>query len=62
MPSDSVFADRVQSVLDIPLHRFLGMQLRDPADPSAGVWFAVEEPAQNRPRCCTVASSTRSST
>jgi uncharacterized protein (TIGR00369 family) len=48
VPSDTVLAARVQSVLDIPLHRFLGMQLRDPADPSAGVWFPVEEPAQNQ--------------
>jgi uncharacterized protein (TIGR00369 family) len=48
MPSDSVLAARVQAVLDVPLHRFLGVQLRDPADPSAGIWFPVEEPAQNQ--------------
>ncbi len=48
MPSDSVLAARVQAVLDIPLHRFLGMQLRDPAEPSAGVWFPVDSPAQNQ--------------
>ncbi|MDP9429710.1 MAG: PaaI family thioesterase [Actinomycetota bacterium] len=48
MPSDSVLAARVQAVLDIPLHRFLGMQLRDPAEPSAGVWFPVDGPAQNQ--------------
>ena len=48
MPSDSVLAARVQAVLDIPLHRFLGMQLRDPAEPSAGVWFPVDRPAQNQ--------------
>ncbi len=48
MPSDTVLAARVQAVLDIPLHRFLGMQLRDPADPSAGIWFPVAEPAQNQ--------------
>ncbi|SNR68330.1 PaaI family thioesterase [Blastococcus mobilis] len=48
MPSDSVFAARVQAVLDIPLHRFLGMCLRDAADPSAGVWFPVDAPAQNQ--------------
>ena len=48
MPSDSVLAARVQAVLDIPLHRFLGMQLRDAADPSAGIWFEVDEPAQNQ--------------
>lgn len=48
MPSDSVSAARVQAVLDIPLHRFLGMQLRDPAEPSAGIWFPVGPPAQNQ--------------
>ena len=48
MPADSVHAARVQSVLDIPLHRFLGMRLRDPADPSAGIWFPVDRPAQNQ--------------
>ena len=48
MPSDSVLAARVQAVLDIPLHRFLGMRLRDPAEPSAGVWFPVDGPAQNQ--------------
>lgn len=47
MPSESVTAARVQAVLDIPLHRFLGMHLRDPAAPSAGVWFSVDQPAQN---------------
>lgn len=47
-PSDSLLADRVQAVLDIPLHRFLGMQLRDPAEPAAGIWFPVAEPAQNQ--------------
>lgn len=48
MPSDSATDPRVQAVLDIPLHRFLGMELRDPADPSAGVWFPVAAPAQNQ--------------
>ncbi len=48
MPSPEVLTARVQAVLDIPLHRFLGMRLRDPADPAAGVWFPVEEPAQNQ--------------
>lgn len=41
-------AARVQSVLDIPLNRFLGMQLRDEADPSAGIWFPVGPSAQNQ--------------
>ena len=48
MPSASVLAARVQAVLDIPLHRFLGMELRDPAEPSAGIWFPVAPPAQNQ--------------
>ncbi len=48
MPSDIVLPARVQAVLDIPLHRFLGMQLRDAADPSAGIWFPVDQPAQNQ--------------
>lgn len=48
MPSDAVLAARVQAVLDIPLHRFLGMQLRDPAEPPAGIWFPVAGPAQNQ--------------
>jgi uncharacterized protein (TIGR00369 family) len=48
VPSPEVLTARVQAVLDIPLHRFLGMRLRDPADPAAGVWFPVEEPAQNQ--------------
>ena len=48
MPSDDVLAARVQAVLDIPLHRFLGMQLRDAAAPSAGIWFPVAGPAQNQ--------------
>jgi uncharacterized protein (TIGR00369 family) len=48
VPSDRAIAPRVQAVLDIPLHRFLGMDLRDAANPSAGVWFPVAEPAQNQ--------------
>jgi uncharacterized protein (TIGR00369 family) len=48
VPSDRVFAARVEAVLDIPLHRFLGMALRDPADPSAGIWFPVAPPARNQ--------------
>ena len=39
---------RIQGVLDIPLNRFLGMQLRDEADPSAGIWFPVGPSAQNQ--------------
>ncbi|MGY1785092.1 PaaI family thioesterase [Geodermatophilus sp. SYSU D00698] len=48
MSSPDVGAARVQAVLDIPLHRHLGMQLRDPADPTAGIWFPVGAPAQNQ--------------
>jgi uncharacterized protein (TIGR00369 family) len=48
VPSDSATAARVQAVLDIPLHRFLGMELRDVTDPSAGVWFPVAAPARNQ--------------
>ena len=48
MPSDSLLAARVRAVQDIPLHRFLGMELRDPEDPAAGIWFPVAGPAQNQ--------------
>jgi uncharacterized protein (TIGR00369 family) len=48
MPSETETAARVQGVLDIPLNRFLGMNLRDPADPAAGVWFPVGPSAQNQ--------------
>ncbi len=41
---------RVQAVLDIPLHRFVGMELLDPADPPAGIWFPVGPAAQNQVR------------
>ena len=46
----TVPAARVQAVLDIPLHRFVGVQLLDPADPPAGIWFPVGPPAQNQVR------------
>ena len=39
---------RVQAVLDIPLHRFLGVELRDPDQPSAGIAFPVDTAAQNQ--------------
>jgi uncharacterized protein (TIGR00369 family) len=48
VPSETETAARVQGVLDIPLNRFLGMELRNPADPAAGVWFPVAGPAQNQ--------------
>ncbi|MCW2677969.1 MAG: uncharacterized protein JWR70_3009 [Modestobacter sp.] len=53
MPSEvthPVDPARVQGVLDIPLHRFLGVELLDPADPTAGIWFPVGVPAQNQVR------------
>jgi len=43
-----VQAARVQAVLDIPLHRFVGLELLDPTDPAAGIWFPVGLPAQNQ--------------
>lgn len=39
--------DRVGTVLDIPLHRFLGLRLVDDADPAAGVHVEVSEPTLN---------------
>ena len=39
---------RVQDVLDIPLHRFLSVRLLDEQDPSAGIAFPVDTPAQNQ--------------
>lgn len=50
MPSDlppRFDAARVEGVLAIPLHRFLGVALLDDQDPSAGICFPVEPPAQN---------------
>ncbi|MGY1804869.1 PaaI family thioesterase [Blastococcus sp. SYSU D00922] len=47
MPSDSMFDARVSAVLGIPLHRFLGLELQDPDDPPAGIWFPVAEPTLN---------------
>ena len=38
---------RVRGVLDIPLHRFLDVALRDPADPAAGIVFPAGEAALN---------------
>ncbi len=37
---------RVTAVLDLPLHRYLGVSLIDPADPAAGATFHVAEPTQ----------------
>jgi uncharacterized protein (TIGR00369 family) len=41
---------RVRAVLDIPLHRFVGVELLEPADPPAGLWFPVGLSAQNQVR------------
>jgi len=40
-------AARVQSVLEIPLHRFLGIALADAGRPAAGIVLPVEGPALN---------------
>jgi uncharacterized protein (TIGR00369 family) len=47
VPSQNAFDARVAAVLGIPLHRFLGMQLRDDGDPAAGVWFPVSASTLN---------------
>jgi len=50
MPDEPQSDARVQAVLDIPLHRFLGVRLRDVHDPTAGIRFPVGEAAQNPAR------------
>ena len=45
-PAD-VLARRVQGVLDIPFHRWLGIRLADPANPPAGIVLPVAGPALN---------------
>lgn len=45
--SPDVLAARVEGVLSIALHRFLGVHLLDPDEPSAGVAFTVDEPSLN---------------
>ena len=47
MPDPDELAVRVRGVLSVPLHRFLGVELADPDDPSAGIVFSVDEPARN---------------
>jgi len=46
--SESAQAARVRDILDIPLHRFLGVQLLDPGNPCAGISFPVGAAAQNQ--------------
>lgn len=48
MPSETETETRVQGILAIPINRFLGMELRDPGNPSAGLWFPVGPSAQNQ--------------
>lgn len=43
----SQVADRVRTVLEIPLHLFLNIALGAPQRPEAGVLLPVEEPALN---------------
>ena len=45
--ADTVLADRVAGVLDIALHRFLGVALLDASDPSAGIVIDVEDTSLN---------------
>jgi uncharacterized protein (TIGR00369 family) len=45
--TDDALAARVQGVLDVPLHRWLGLRLADPADPRAGVDLPVGPNALN---------------
>ena len=47
MPGEPLSDASVQAVLDIPLHRFLGVELRNLQDPSAGIRFPVGKAAQN---------------
>lgn len=47
LPADPVLRERVQGVLDIALHRFLGVTLLDEADPSCGIVLPVEAAALN---------------
>jgi uncharacterized protein (TIGR00369 family) len=45
--TDDALTERVQGVLDVPLHRWLGLELADPADPRAGVVLPVGPRALN---------------
>jgi uncharacterized protein (TIGR00369 family) len=42
--TDDVLAARVRQVLDDPLHRWLGLELAEEADPRAGLVFAAGPP------------------
>ena len=43
-----VVAARVAAVLSLPLHRFVGVELLDPAAPEDGIAFPVGPSAQNQ--------------
>jgi uncharacterized protein (TIGR00369 family) len=45
--TDDVLAARVQGVLEVPLHRWLGLSLADAADPRAGLLLPVGPAAVN---------------
>lgn len=42
-----LLTQRVETVLAVPLHRFLGLALADPADPAEGIALDVGESAMN---------------
>ena len=44
---DPAVRARVEGVLDVALHRLLGVALLDPAKPAQGICFSVEEVALN---------------
>lgn len=44
--SQSALDPRITAVLDLPLHRFLGVSLIDETDSTAGATFRVDGPAQ----------------
>lgn len=45
--AQELLTERVQGVLDVPLHAWLGLRLADPADPAAGLVLPVGAPALN---------------
>jgi len=44
---DPLLAERLRGVLDVPLHRWLGLELADPDDPTAGLVLPVGPAALN---------------
>jgi len=49
-------AARVQSVLEIPLHRFLGIALADAGRPAAGIVLPSRARRSTTPTSCTAGS------